>query len=163
MFKCKQTDITQLTTHTDAMNDLVGSFRIGSYPNPSLSDLYSVESISTRKMGSRARLTHVHNFKITPNVDNDIPHDALLTEALQHFLDAFNDTLPTGVRYALAVRHVEFPFNGSNLFVNYRLHTGREGEIIVNVIRTLIQSSKSLAFTDAFDMEMATSELRHGV
>lgn len=96
----------------------------------------------------------VRGFRIIPDINE--PDDMQLTEALQNFIDLTCADLPDGVRYALSVYHPAIPFNGNNLFVNYRGHTGREGEMIVNALRTLIQSSKALSFTDSFRLEIAT-------
>lgn len=117
------------------------------------SDLYRLDSVTIVEISERSARLEVKNFRIIP--DENEPDDLQLTEALQQFLDLVCGDLPSGCTYALTVYHPAIPFRGGNIFVNYREHTGRESELVVNLFRTLIQSNTPLSFTDNINFEIA--------
>lgn len=120
----------------------------------SFSENFTIDRISTHKVSEKSARLLARNFRVKPRPDR--PDDAQLAISLQQLTDLLCSDLPAGVEYSLSVGHAAIPFFKQKVYVNFRGHTGNEGQIIVDRIKTLIQSGKPLFFTDNFQLEFAT-------
>lgn len=116
---------------------------------------FNVDDIVMRETKNDIYTLDMNGFRILPRPDPNTSERDRFTAALQTLLNAYVGGLSDDWRYILQISHPEIPIHsGKMIYVNFRKHSESvAGQIAANV-HSLIQSSKPLAFTDKFDIQV---------